>query len=83
MCTMKSTGITRPVDDLGRFVIPKELRRSFELNNNDKLEIYTEGDRIILQKYVPGCIFCGEIENVVLFAHKRVCPACLAQLKKM
>ena len=80
---MKSTGITRAIDELGRFVVPKELRRSFDLNEKDQLEIYTEGDRIILQKYVPGCIFCGEIEDVVLFAHKRVCPACLAQLKKM
>ena len=80
---MKSTGITRAIDELGRFVVPKELRRSFDLNEKDQLEIYTEGDRIILQKYVPGCIFCGEIENVVLFAHKRVCPACLSQLKNM
>lgn len=80
---MKSTGITRAIDELGRFVVPKELRRSFDLNEKDQLEIYTEGDRIILQKYVPGCIFCGEIENVVLFAHKRVCPGCLSQLKSM
>lgn len=80
---MKSTGITRAIDELGRFVVPKELRRSFDLNEKDQLEIYTEGDRIILQKYVPGCIFCGEIENVVLFAHKRVCPGCLSQLKNM
>ena len=80
---MKSTGITRAIDELGRFVVPKELRRSFDLNEKDQLEIYTEGDRIILQKYVPGCIFCGEIENVSVFAHKRVCPACLGQLKKM
>ena len=80
---MKSTGITRAIDELGRFVVPKELRRSFDLNEKDQLEIYTEGDRIILQKYIPGCIFCGEIENVVLFAHKRVCPGCLSQLKNM
>ena len=80
---MKSTGITRAIDELGRFVVPKELRRSFDLNEKDQLEIYTEGDRIILQKYVPGCIFCGEIEDVVLFAHKRICPDCLRQLKKM
>jgi len=80
---MKSTGITRAIDELGRFVVPKELRRSFDLNEKDQLEIYTEGDRIILQKYVPGCIFCGEIENVVLFSHKRVCPGCLSQLKNM
>ncbi len=80
---MKSTGITRAIDELGRFVVPKELRRSFDLNEKDQLEIYTEGDRIILQKYVPGCIFCGEIEDVVLFAHKRVCPACLKELKKL
>jgi len=80
---MKSTGITRAIDDLGRFVVPKELRRCFELNEKDQLEIYTEGDRIILQKYVPGCIFCGETESVVLFAHKRVCPACLKELKQL
>ena len=80
---MKSTGITRAIDNLGRFVVPKELRDSFQLGEKDQLEIYTEGDRIILQKYMPGCVFCGEIEDVVFFAHKRVCPACLNQLKKM
>ena len=80
---MKATGIIRRVDDLGRVVIPKEIRRTLGIREGEPLEIYTEGDRIILQKYIPGCIFCGEIENVVLFAHKRVCPACLAQLKNM
>ena len=80
---MKSTGITRAIDGLGRFVVPKELRDSFQLGEKDQLEIFTEGDRIILQKYVPGCIFCGEIDNVVLFEHKRVCTACLENLKKL
>lgn len=79
---MKSTGITRAVDELGRFVLPKELRRAFDINEKDKLEIFTDGDRIILQKYVPTCIFCGNHDTVALFEGKRLCAACLTRLKQ-
>ena len=78
---MKSTGITRAIDELGRFVVPKELRRSFDLNEKDQLEIYTEGDRIILQKYQPCCVFCSNADRVVYFNNKRICEDCLEKIK--
>lgn len=73
---MKSVGIVRQVDELGRIVIPKELRKVFDINFKDPLEIYTEEDRIILKKYQPTCIFCGDAKDVFLFNDKNVCPNC-------
>lgn len=80
---MKSTGITRQVDELGRFVLPKEIRKALDINTRDALEIFTEGRSIILTKYQPACTFCGEANDVVLFADKRVCRACIARLKEL
>lgn len=77
---MKSTGIIRKVDELGRVVIPKELRKKFGIEEKDGLEIYVEDDRIILKKYEPACIFCGTEDNVFDFHGKNVCPACAKQL---
>ena len=57
---MKSTGVVRKMDDLGRIVIPIELRRTLDIAERDELEIYMENDRIILQKFEPACIFCGK-----------------------
>lgn len=73
---MKATGIVRKVDDLGRIVLPKELRNVLDINEKDPLEIYTEGDQIILKKYEPACIFCGGAEDVVLHHGKNVCTKC-------
>ena len=78
---MKSTGIARQIDELGRFVLPVEIRRSLNINLKDYLEIYTEQDRIILKKYVPSCIFCGSDQDVILFNEKRLCRNCLDGLK--
>ena len=80
---MKSTGMVRPIDELGRIVLPKEIRRSFDLSPKDSVEIFTDGDKIILQKYAPACIFCGNADNVVYFNGKRICPECLAKIKNM
>ena len=80
---MKSTGITRQVDELGRFVLPKEIRKSLDINTKDSLEIYTDEGRIILQKYLPACTFCGEADNVLLFEDKRICRGCIERLKKL
>lgn len=74
---MKATGIIRKIDDLGRVVIPKEVRRTFELDTKDPVEIFTENDRIILKKYNPSCIFCEEIEGVQQFNGKNICPRCM------
>lgn len=79
---MKSTGIVRRVDELGRIVLPIELRRNFNINVRDSLEIYVEGDTIVLKKYEPACIFCGEVNNIVNFQGKNVCPKCIADMQK-
>ena len=80
---MKSTGITRKVDDLGRFVLPIEIRRSLDIKENDALEIFTDENHIILKKYLPACTFCGEAENIVLFEDKRICRRCIDRLKAL
>ena len=78
---MKATGIIRHIDELGRIVIPKEIRTKLEIQDSDPLEIFTEEDRIILSKYFPACIFCGENDNVILFKGKKVCARCLDEMK--
>lgn len=80
---MKSTGILRSIDELGRIVLPKSMRQNLEIAERDQLEIYTEGDSIILRKYQPACVFCDSVEDVVIFNGKRVCSACLNELKRM
>lgn len=74
---MKATGIVRSVDQLGRIVIPKELRTINDIKNGDSLEVYTDGDFIMLKKYEPACIFCGEARNVKQFHGKNICAGCL------
>ena len=75
---MKSTGVVRKLDNLGRIVIPVELRKVMDI---DTLEIFTEGDQIILKKYHPACIFCNEARNVNLFKGKLVCDKCLKEMR--
>ena len=77
---MKSTGVVRKVDELGRIVIPKELRKILGINQKDPLEIYTDGDMIILKKYQPFCIFCGDSEQTISFNGKNVCKNCAKKL---
>lgn len=78
---MKSTGIVRKVDELGRIVIPKELRNTFDISEKDALEIYVDGEHIILKKYAPACIFCGQAKDVKVYKGKNICPDCLDELK--
>lgn len=80
---MKSTGITRQVDELGRFVLPIEIRRALDIREKDALEIYTEENKIILQKYQPACFFCANADEIVTFEGKRICRTCLEKLKKL
>lgn len=75
---MKSTGIVRRVDELGRVVIPIELRRTLDIEEKDGLEIYVDNDRIILRKYEPACVFCGNAGDVIKYKNKNVCKDCLA-----
>lgn len=77
---MKSTGIIRKVDDLGRIVLPIELRRMLDIAERDELEIYMENDRIVLQKYEPACIFCGSSRNLIHFNSKNVCRECVKSM---
>ena len=79
---MKSTGIVRKVDELGRIVLPIELRRTLDIAEKDALEIFVEGDNIILHKYHPSCIFCENTKNIVNYKGKNVCPDCIKKLKE-
>lgn len=79
---MKSTGVVRKVDELGRIVIPIELRRTLDIAEKDALEIYTEGNQIILKKYEPACIFCGNARDVINYKGKNICQNCLSDIKK-
>ena len=79
---MKSTGIVRKVDELGRIVIPIELRRTLDVDIKDSLEIFTEDNMIILKKYEPACVFCGESRDVSDYKGKKICPDCMEEVKK-
>ena len=78
---MKSTGIVRKVDELGRIVLPIEMRRTLDISERDALEIYVEGTSIILKKHESACVFCGGAKNVSEFKGKNLCSACLAELQ--
>ena len=78
---MKSTGIVRKVDELGRIVLPSELRRVLNINIKDAVEIYVSGESIILKKYMPACIFCDSADEVSTFKGKNICKKCLEQMK--
>jgi transcriptional pleiotropic regulator of transition state genes len=82
MWHMKSTGIIRKVDDLGRIVLPIELRRTLDIAERDELEIYMENDRIILQKYEPACIFCGSSRGLVSYRRKNICQDCIKRMNE-
>ena len=79
---MKSTGIVRRVDELGRIVLPIELRRTLDIGEKDSLEIYVEGSSIILKKYMPSCIFCNDTKGIVNYKGKNICAACMRELKR-
>ena len=80
---MKSTGIVRKVDELGRIVLPIEMRRTLDIAEKDALEIYVEGNSVILKKYKPSCIFCDSNKDIVQFKGKNVCPKCLRELSDL
>ena len=77
---MKSTGIVRKVDNLGRVVIPIELRRTLDIDIKDALEIFVYDDQIILKKYAPACIFCGQAKGITQFKGKNICPKCKEEI---
>lgn len=77
---MKTTGIVRPVDGLGRIVLPIEIRRNLDIHERDQLEIYLEGERIILRKAEMNCVFCGGARGLTEYKGKSVCRECVKQL---
>ena len=79
---MKSTGIVRKVDELGRIVLPIEIRRTLGIDKYDAVEIFVDEEKIVLKKYEPSCIFCGNADNLALFKGKLVCAECANTLKK-
>ena len=79
---MKSTGVVRPIDQLGRIVIPIELRRTLDIEVGDPLEIFVDGEEVILRKYEPGCVFCGDARDVVNYKGKNICKNCIKGICK-
>jgi len=78
---MRSTGMTRKIDDLGRLSIPIELRRTMEMGEHQALEIFTDNGSIVLRKYTPGCVFCGNVEDTVHFKELLMCKDCIKEVK--
>ena len=79
---MLSTGIVRKVDELGRVVLPKELRDTLEISQKDPLEIYVDENMILLKKYEPGCVFCGSLKEIKRFKGKNICSDCKKDFNK-
>ena len=77
---MKSTGMVRKIDNLGRIVLPIELRRVLEIDQDSSLQIFVEGDEIILKKYQPSCVFCDSMDNIMTYKGYNVCQNCMKKL---
>lgn len=79
---MKSTGIVRKVDELGRIVLPIELRRTLGIVEKDRIEIFVDGESIILRKYQPACIFCDNAKDIINYKGKNICPDCIRAMNE-
>ena len=79
---MKSTGIVRKVDELGRSVLPIELRRTLGIEEKDRIEIFVDGESIILRKYQPACIFCDNAKDIINYKGKNICPDCIRAMNE-
>ncbi len=80
---MKSTGIIRKMDELGRIVLPIELRTKLNIAEKDPVEIYVEGSSIILKKFQPNCVFCGNTRNLIDYKGKLLCPKCVKSISDL
>ena len=80
---MKTKGIVRRLDDLGRIVLPIEMRRSFDLAEHDRVEICAQDDTIILKKYEPNCIFCSSSKDLKEYRGKQICGKCAQSIAKL
>lgn len=79
---MRPTGIVRKVDDLGRIVLPIELRRTLDIAERDELEIYLDDDKVVMRKYEPSCVFCASTRSLVNYRGKNVCGECIRAMKE-
>lgn len=79
---MKSTGMVRRVDELGRVVIPKEIRDKLDIQEKDPIEIYVDGYSVVLRKFQSNCIFCGNTKDLIEYKEKLICKKCLEKLKE-
>ncbi len=79
---MRATGVVRKLDTLGRVVFPIELRRTLNINIGDAMEIFVDSNSILLKKYEPACIFCGEAKEISNYKGKNICASCKTELKK-
>ena len=79
---LKATGIVRKVDELGRIVLPVELRRTMDINERDSLEIYVDGTSIVLKKYRPTCVFCDSVRDIHVYRNKNICSRCMKELRE-
>jgi transcriptional pleiotropic regulator of transition state genes len=77
---MKPAGVVRKVDQLGRIVLPKSLRKRYQMNEGDPVEILVSGDHIILERYRPRCVFCSSMEQVSEFKERHICAECLGEM---
>jgi AbrB family transcriptional regulator, transcriptional pleiotropic regulator of transition state genes len=80
---MKATGVVRKVDELGRVVIPIELRRNLGIAEKDGLEIFVDDEKIILKRYAPACIFCDSADNITSYKGRNICSGCLTNLRSI
>ena len=80
---MKATGIVRKVDELGRIVLPIELRRTLDIAERDELEIYLDDDKVVLKKYEPSCIFCGSSCGLVTYHGRNICMECIENMSNI
>lgn len=80
---MKPAGVVRKVDQLGRIVLPKSLRKRYLMNEGDPVEIFVQGDHIILERYHPKCVFCSSMNEVTEFKEKFVCGECMVEMNHM
>ncbi|NEW08276.1 AbrB/MazE/SpoVT family DNA-binding domain-containing protein [Paenibacillus sp. SYP-B3998] len=80
---MKPAGVVRKVDQLGRIVLPKSLRKRYQMNEGDPVEILVQGDHIILERYRPKCVFCGNMDGVSDFKERHICSMCSAEMNML
>ena len=80
---MRATGVIRAIDSFGRIVLPSELRKVMDVKAGDKLEFFTEENRVIIKKYEISCLFCSNQDDLIDFEGKKICPVCLSKLKEI